>query len=120
MRGEFPQLLFGDAADAARGAQPEGLAVVGNPRHIVAQKAVFCGESLEFAVAIRVEPAAEGGDPQGPVGVEVERAHLIARKAIFRGELARAAAIDPPKALAVSSRPDRPAAVFAQRYHRVG
>src|SRR5580704_17218647 len=45
--GEIPELPFGDAANAARGAEPQRLAIVGYVGDVVAEQPVFLQEPVK-------------------------------------------------------------------------
>ena len=115
---EFTELPFLDAADAARGAEPQRCAVVHHARHVVAQQPVFLREAFEPPVAIRPQSAAERADPQGSLGILVQRADGVARQAVGRGVQAAVLAVDTPQTLAVGAGPDGAVVAFAKRHHR--
>src|SRR5581483_75102 len=74
------QLLLRNTANSARGAQPQGIAVLSHIRHIVTEQTILGGEVSELAVAECIEPAAESRNPQGAVRVLPHGSDLVARK----------------------------------------
>src|SRR5580698_9819124 len=61
---KIPNLLFVDAADPARRAEPQPpLAVILNVRNVIAQQAVANRDVEELAVPQRIQPAAERANP---------------------------------------------------------
>ena len=61
------ELLPSDPADAARSAQPQRLAVVGDIGDVVAQQTVFLNEVGKLAIAIYRETTAERADPEAAI-----------------------------------------------------
>src|SRR5579871_591 len=104
--GEAPQFALGDAADTAGGAQPQRFAVIGDTGDVVAEQTVFGGEGKKLAIAVGVQAAIEGSDPEGAVAVLVERTDLIAGKAGGCREEALFISLEAPQTFAVGTGPD--------------
>src|ERR1039458_7545600 len=115
--GEVRQLALGDAAYAARGAEPEGFAIVGDIGDVIAEQAVLLREPLKAAFAKRAQATSQRTDPQCSVGVLIEFADVIGRESGGHCVGADILILDAPETFIYRAGPQRAIAVFSQRGH---